>query len=241
MRIQKTLAITAAVLGLALGAQVLFSMRAHKPVSTRMVAIWHENPQSLKELDGLAEEVVIGKVVDIQHAEDLRPLDADELENGDVSIPVEVITIEVSKQLKGKSKGEKATIQLFHMGHSDLDLARKKAPPAGERPKKPEGGVKKADAPKFDPGEVQAAIPLPLHDDPAYKKGERYVLFVKKGPELKCKGKAVATLTVVHPSGRFRVSKENNELEPCVEHGFAAKLKRKKLDDLTERLTQLRK
>lgn len=249
MRMRRTLAVTAAVLGLALVAQlgltlvaqVGFSGRPHKQVSTRMVAIWRENPQSLKELEGLAEEVVIGKVVDIQHAEDLRPLDADELENDDVSIAVEVITIEVSKQLKGKSRGQKATIQLFHTGHSDLNLARKKAPPAGERPKKPEGGVKQADAPKFDRGEVQAAIPVTLHDDPAYRKGERYVLFVKKGPKIKVKGRAIETLAVVHPSGRYRVSKENNELEPVIEHGFAAKLKGKKVDELTEKLSQLRK
>ncbi len=242
MRIQKILAITAAVLGLALGAQLWFSVHTHTPVSTEMVAIWQENPQSLEDLEALADEIIIGKVVDIRHAEDMRPLDAENFEGmDDVSLPVEVITIEVSTQLKGKSRGQKSTIQLFHMGHSDLNLARKKAPPRSERPEKPdEGAVEKADAPKFDPGEVEAAIPMTLHDDPLYEKNQTYLWFVQKGRPLKVKGKTIETLVTVHPSGRLRISKDN-KIKPVFEYGFVAKLKGKKVDDLKAEIAEIRK
>lgn len=242
MRIQKTLAITAAVLGLVLVAQLWFSVHTHTPVSTEMVAIWQENPQSLEDLEALADEIIIGKVVDIRHAEDMRPLDAENFEGmDDVSLPVEVITIEVSTQLKGRKRSKTETIQLFHMGHSDLNLARKKAPPASERPEKPDkGAVKKADAPKFDPGEVAVAIPMTLHDDPAYKIGEKYAWFVQKGRQLKVKGKMIETLVTVHPSGRLRISKDK-KVKPVFEYGFVAKLKGKKVDDLKAEIAEIRK
>ena len=242
MRLRKTLAITAAVLGLGLGAQLWFSVvHTHTPAFTGMMAIWNENPQSLRDLEALADEIIIGKVIGIRHAEDMRPLDPENFEGmDDISLPVEVITIEVSTQLKGRKRSKTETIQLFHMGHSDLNLARKKAPPASERPEKPdEGAVNKADALKFDRSEVEAAVPMMLDDDPAYKMGEKYAWFVQKGRSLKVKGKMIETLVTVHPSGRLRI--KDNKLGPVFEYGFAAKLRGKPVDDLKAKIAEIRK
>ena len=242
MKLQTTLAITAAALGLLLGVQVFMSVHPHTQTSTQMMAIWQDNPQNMEELEALSDEIFIGKVIKIERAEPLQPLDVENLEGIDVSIEAELITFEVTTQLKGKKRTKAETVQLFHLGNSNLKLERKKAPPGSERPDKPdEGAVTKADAPKFNAREeAEAAIPITLHDDSAYTKGEEYALFVRKGRSLTVNGKSVETLAIVHPSGRNQI-KNGKINKPFAVTGFATKLKGKPVDDLKAKIAKIRK
>lgn len=231
MKIQKILALAVLSLLVVLAAQ-LWRQYQNRPGQV-MFAAWHNKPESLKDAQDLAEEVVVGKVVKIERADDLVAK-APKAE-GNMYVPVEVVTIEIERKLKGEKKGEKETIQLFHTGLSGQNPLRlNRKPPKGKVPEKPGKDdenyteiIPRSKKPSVPSG--HGAQPIMLHGDPAYKVGERYTLFITKGPTLKVKGRTVSTKAVISPEGRYRMKKGSNTLEPVTSLGFAGRLKNKNL------------
>ena len=71
-------------------------------------------------------------------------------------------------------------------------------------------------------------------NDPAYKQGEEYVLFLREGPEVSVGGGKTKTQAIVSPEGRFRV--DNGEtLTAMSPRDFAKGLNGSKASELTER------
>lgn len=227
MKLQRILAIAAAVLLIALVTQI--GLRYRSKSAPQMIAMWKDKPESVEAAHQLAEHVVLGQVVKVQHADDIVTRIPDE-PGGVDRIPVEVVTLRVEKRYKGEG-GE--TIQLFHTGHSDAPSPARRPPPPGPPPERPkEGAVERNQAPTGMEAEVSTMSSL-LHDDPGYQMGERYMLFVRKGPRLTVGGAPVETQGIVSPEGRYRVSRDNR-LEPVTPHGFAGRLKGQGLQQVEE-------
>ena len=243
MKIQKILATAAALLLVVLVIQVGYRYLYRADQGPQMIAEWKERPTSLDDAESLADEVIIGRVIKIEHADDL--VARAPRREGDVHIPVEVITIEVESKIKGKSNGQREIIRLFHTGHSDArSMLTQKAP--DKKVAKPEADdldykgtklVPLSKRPKAPTG--QGSLLLSLHEDPLYKIGEKYVLFVKRGPDLKIKGKTVATEALISPEGRYRIS--NNKLTPMVNRGFTARLRGKGITQLQTDISNIQK
>lgn len=244
MKITKILTKAAAVLLAVLMIQI-WLLYSTKP-GPLMIAQWIDQPGSLDDLESLADEVVVARVVKIRHADDLmatspKPDDGSKPEI--IRIPVEVITLEIKRKAKGKKKEGKEIIEVFHTGHSDaVSPAKRKAPSKKEAPKKPKDGIDKNKAAKASKDEAVESNPINLlEDDPAYKVGEDYLLFiVKEGPKLKVKGKSVQTSAIVSPEGRYKVSK-TNKLDPVRKRGFAGKYKGKDVADIETEVATIQK
>jgi len=63
-----------------------------------------------------------------------------------------------------------------------------------------------------------------LEGDPEYRPGQRYLLFLADGPELRVEGSRVLTKSVISPEGRYGVG-QDGRLEPASPRGnsFAAR------------------
>jgi hypothetical protein len=234
MKIQKILAAASALLLVTFVIQVWLNYNSRP--GTVMMAEWRDKPATLQAAYQLADEVVTGRVVKIRRAADL--VAKAPKSEADIRIPVEVVTIEVETKLKGQKRGKKEIIELFHTGLSNTPSLANKRPPDEKPPPKPKDAIPRNKAPRFSPAESQDAYAMMLHGDPAYKVGERYTLFVRTGPKLKVKGRAVATQAIISPEGRYRLSK-SNKLEPLSNLGFAGKLKAKKLDVLKSQISSI--
>ncbi|MCZ6775440.1 MAG: hypothetical protein O7D34_03150, partial [Ignavibacteria bacterium] len=104
-----------------------------------------------------------------------------------------------------------------------------------------EDGIDKNRAPRPSRDEAVESTPVSLlADDLGYKMGDDYLLFVRKGPTLKIKGKKVETLAIVSPEGRYQVSK-NNKLSPAAKQGFASRYKGKDVADLETEVEEIQK
>lgn len=214
-----------ALLATTLLAQLMFRYW-HKPRAIETFAVWKDNPANIAAARALAKRVVTGKVAKIERAEDLVIKAPGELEN-EVRIPIEAVTIEVEKTLKG---GPARTIQVFHTGSSvGIPVVGRPEPPASERPPRPPQGVERPKQMKEPYGEEARTVIL--HDDPPYEVGQRYVLLLTDGPTVRISGVATATQRVISPSGRYFITPENN-LEPAARSGFALKLRGKPLRSL---------
>lgn len=232
MKLQKILAIAAAVLLIALVTQVGLRHRA-KP-GPQMFATWRDNPENVEAAHKLADHIVVGQVVNIRPTELVTPLPG---EPGGVDrIPVEVVTIKVEKRHKGEAP---ETIEVFHTGHSGAPSRAQRPPPPGPPPPKPEGGIERSQAPRPTWDEAHASTII-MHDDAPYKVGERYMLFVRKGPRLMVGGAPVETHALVAPQGRYGVSREN-KLEPVTQRGFAGQLRGRALQEVEETIGRIPK
>lgn len=231
MKLQKILAIAAAVLLIALVTQIGLRYPA-RPAQVRTLAMWKDRPESVEATHKLADHVVLGQVVSVQPTE-LVGQSPEEVDR----IPVEVVTLKVEKRYKGEGA---EIIQLFHTGRSDAPSPAHRPPPPGPPPEKPkEGAVDRSQAPPFSPAEAEVSA-MSLHDDPAYRVGERYILFVRKGPRLTVGGAPVETQAVVAPAGRHRISPDNR-LEPVTQLGFAGQLRGQALQQLEEVIARIPK
>lgn len=241
MNIKKYLTLAAAVLLITLVVQIGISYRAN-PGPT-MFAEWKDRPATLQAVTNLAEQVVVGRVVKIERAADL--VGKAPKAEGNINIPVEAITIEVEQKLKGEKKQGKETIAVFHTGLSSYpSLSLTRRAPRQKAPKRPKDDdpnyteiIPKNKRPRAATG--ADALPIMLHGDPAYKVGERYVLFVRKGPDLRVKGRTVATQAIISPESRYRL-KRNNSLEAISTLGLGAKLNGKGLSQLQTDINKLK-
>lgn len=226
MKIQKVLTITVVVLFVTLMAQIGVSY-FNKPNEVHLFAAWKDNPKSVEEATALADEVVHGQVIKIRRGEDLV-IKIEGETNAEDRIPVEVITFKVEKNYKGKA----STMEIFHVGGLATPLS-KGPPPMSEAPPKPKDGVDRSQAAKR-PNENDLRQ-FSLDDDPPYKVGEKYLLFVRKGPQVKVDGKDTQTNAIVSPTTRFRIG-ANNLLEAVTNNGFAPTFKGKNLREIEAKL-----
>lgn len=225
MRSTRVFVSVVALLTTTLTAQLVWHYR-HKPSTVKTFAIWKDNPTNMAAATALAKQAVIGKVAKVERAEDLVIKAPGEPE-GEVRIPIEVVTFEVEKTIKGR---QAQTIRLFHTGNSvGIPVAGRPEPPESQRPPRPSGGVERPAQIK-EPSAVEARTVM-LDDDPAYEVGHRYALLLTDGPTVNIGGASTATQRVVSPSGRFFVTPENN-LEPVAKSGFALEFRGKPLRNL---------
>lgn len=217
----KVLSVAVAVLLAALFAQI--GLRYIAKPDVQLLAVWKDVPKSPEEAARLADEVVVGHVVKVRRADDL----VTKTEGEEDRIPIEVVTIRVEKRYKGKAE----TIELFHVG-GEPSPASLKEPPMSEAPPKPEkGAIDKSQRPATRGG----ARKFILKDDPEYKQGEKYLLFVRKGPKVTEDGKTTETMAIISPTTRFHVSAAN-KLEPVTDTGFAPQVKGKDLKEIETRI-----
>lgn len=67
-------------------------------------------------------------------------------------------------------------------------------------------------------GQDDAGTPIMLEGDPEYRPGQRYLLFLAEGPELRVAGSQVLTRSVIAPSGRYGIGSDGR-LEPAARRG----------------------
>lgn len=225
MRVQKVLTYVAALLLLTLAIQI--GLRYNSGPVPLLFAEWKDVPRTVEAANSLAEEVAQVQVTNIRRANDLV-IKIEGEPNGEDRLPVEVVTLKVDKNHKGRS----SAIELFHIGGFPSPLSRP-APPQSQAPPKPADGVERSQAPPR-PTEEKSR-PYMLHDDPEYKVGEKYLLFVRKGPQVTVGGATVQTHAIVSPTTRFRIG-ANNRLEAMTRRGFAPQFAGKNLRDLEVRL-----
>ncbi len=212
------------------------------------IAIWKNRPNSMAQAKRLANQIVTGRVAKIERADDLV-VKAPGEPNDEVRIPVEVITITIEKSHKGgplrlrllprlpgqpRPRPAQRTVQIFHTGLSvGIPIEGRAEPPTAERPPRPPGGVPRPAQIRKPTGEEARTIIL--HDDPAYKVGERYVLLLMDGPAVKVRGTLIATKAPVSPEGRYRITADD-QIEPVTQRGFAGQLKGKSVRELEAEL-----
>lgn len=229
MRIEKVLAVSAAVLLVVLLAQLgIQSFQDPKP---NTIASWKNHPKSLDEAKKLSDQIVVGKVTRIRRTE-LYPQERENLPEK-VSIPAEVVTFQVEDSLKG---GKPATIEVFRTGSSIGQPPLERSEPREKPPERPkEGAVERSQRPpRGDEGQARSVI---LIGDPPYKQGERYLLLLMDGPEVQVEGGSIKTKTPISPEGRYRLS-ANNALEPVStdRENFAEKLRGRALKEIEPQL-----
>lgn len=206
-------------------AQLAFAQWS-QPNQPTLTASWVNNPHSMEELLGLSEAVVHARVQNVQPAADLVTEAPGEPEGHD-RIPMEVVTLQVVDRIGGREEGPN-TIQLFHTGLS-------KAPPATEGERRPPGpppeGVRQPSSPPaLGSADSRTVI---LSDDPPYRRGEEYVLMLRRGPEVRAGGRTIQTQRVVSPEGRYHV--RNGRLEPVSERAeFARQQRGRSLEQMKE-------
>jgi hypothetical protein len=207
MKLRVALLCGCAALSLSLAAQIALISQA-QPTKI-YIASWADNPESLEETTDLAESVVHARVKRIRKS---QPLEL-QIEGGEVDrIPVEVITLELLDQdLKG-NRQQGAEVELYRTGHSDMASPMTRAAPQGPPPARPaEGAVERSQAERQRGGAHQhgAVIYSAMMDDPPYRTGESYVLFIRPGPRLQVDGAELQTSAIVNPAGRYRVRPDN--------------------------------
>jgi len=216
---------TIAVLFVAFAGQVGYEYWLNKPEPVLMAA-WAFEPRTLAEAKGLAKEVVEAQVTNVERADDLVIPAPGEPGN------VERIAIEVvSMKVKGAMKGQPAQeIQVFRT--AGIPVTRNDMPNMKEAPPRPKGA---ANPPARPTPFVENTINI--HDDQDYKVGENYVMFLRDGPQVRVKGRPVATKTLLNPSTRFRVEKDNR-ITPTIHDGLGQSFKGKPLQNFKTDILQ---
>lgn len=224
MKLRNVFVITIALLLGVLLIQV--AVRIHEKPEGRTLAMWKNSPGNMGVAKGLANQIVTGRVTNIERAEDLVVTAPGE-PNNEIRIPVEVVTIAIDKTHKGPRA---QTVQVFHTGLSvGVPVKGRPEPPDSERPPRPAEGVDRpAQVP--EPTEEESRTVL-LPEDPAYQVGEQYVLLLMDGPAVKVRGASVRTKTPISPEGRYRISADN-KVEPVTRRGFASQLRGRPLTEL---------
>lgn len=212
MKLNKVLAICSAILAGVFVVQL--TVLIHQEPEERWVASWARSPKSLAQAKKLSSQIVRGRVIEIRQAKDLV-IKAPGEPGGVDRIPVEVVTLALEGAYKGKSP---KTVEVFHTGLSPLSSRGHKRD--AKRPAKHGGIAVKQPAREVKPT-LRERSGILLDDDPAYKVGNQYLLFLTSGPNVSIKGRSVRTMAVIAPQGRYGVSKEG-KLLPVIKHGHSA-------------------
>ena len=207
-----------AILLVAFVGQVGYEYWFNKPKPT-VFAAWAYDPRNMAEAKSLAKEVVEAEVMKVERANDLV-VKAPGEPGGVERVAIEVVTMKVKGALKGKPGQE---IQVFRT--AGIPVNNRGMPPMSKAPKKPKGATKPPKrATPFNANTIN------IHDDVKYKKGERYMMFLRNGPSVKVKGRRVATKSLVNPSTRFRIGKDN-KINPIVQNRLGRQFKGRLLKD----------
>lgn len=216
---------TIAVLFVAFAGQVGYEYWFKKPDPVLMAA-WAFEPRTLAEAKGLAKEVVEAQVTNVERADDLV-IPTPEEPGGAVRIAIEVVSMKV----KGAMKGQPAQdIQVFRT--AGIPVKRNDMPDMKNAPPRPKG----ASNPPARPTPFMENT-INIHDDQDYKVGENYVMFLRDGPNVRVKGRQVATKTLLNPSTRFRVEKDNR-ITPTIPDGLGQSFKGKPLQNFKADIQQ---
>ncbi len=181
-----------------------------KPI---LLAAWAYEPRDLAEAKGLAQEIVEVQVMNVERADDLVTKAPGE-PGGIDRIAVEVVTMKVNGAMKG-SPGQQ--IQVFRT--AGIPVTKQDMPPMSQAPPKPKGASDPPKRPTHFMGNM-----VNIHDDVEYRKGERYVMFLRKGPKVRVNGKTVDTKSLLNPSARFRIEKDN-KVSPILPEGMGKPFK----------------
>ena len=227
-RIDRWMAGATLVLAVVLAGQLVAAHRVMTSTGTTLwVADWAENPESLEEALASAEQVVVGQVSRVRAGEDLV-VQVEGEPGGEDRIPTEIVTLRVERSLKSAGGGAPTTIELFRTG------ATKGTPPSrlGNRPPEdPPAGVERPARPTPPSDRT-----VKLTGDPPYERGERYVLMLKAGPQMRVDGQSVQTQRPVSPEGRYRVDRRG-QIEPMSERArFAQELRGRSLEAFEEQI-----
>lgn len=216
---------TIALLFVAFAGQVGYEYWFKKPDPVLMAA-WAFEPRTLAEAKGLAKEVVEAQVTNVERADDLV-IPTPEEPGGAVRIAIEVVSMKV----KGAMKGQPAQdIQVFRT--AGIPVKRNDMPDMKNAPPRPKG----ASNPPARPTPFMENT-INIHDDQDYKVGENYVMFLRDGPQVRVKGRQVATKTLLNPSTRFRVEKDNR-ITPTIPDGLGQFFKGKPLQNFKADIQQ---
>ncbi|MCA9473649.1 MAG: hypothetical protein MRJ96_08695 [Nitrospirales bacterium] len=207
-----------AVLLVAFVGQVGYEYWFNKPKPT-VFAAWAYDPRTMVEAKGLAQEVVEAEVTNVERADDLV-VKAPGEPGGVERIAIEVVTMKVQGTLKGKPAQE---VQVFRT--AGIPVSNREMPPMSQAPPKPKGATNPPKrATPFNANTIN------IHDDVKYKKGERYMMFLRNGPTVKVKGRRVDTKSLVNPSTRFRIGKDN-KISPIVQNRLGLQFKGEPLQE----------
>ncbi|MGD9850880.1 MAG: hypothetical protein AB7T38_06420 [Nitrospirales bacterium] len=201
-----------AVLCVAFAGQVGYQYWFNKPDPVLMAA-WAFEPRNLAEAKGLAKEIVEAQVMSIERADDLvipAPGEPGNVER----IAIEVVNMKVKGAMKGQPGQQ---VQVFRT--AGIPVSRQDMPSMKEAPPKPKGA---SDPPSRPTPFMENTINI--HDDQAYKVGEDYVMFLRDGPQVRVKGRQIATKTLLNPSTRFRVENDNR-ITPTIPDGLGQPFK----------------
>ncbi len=198
---------TIAVLLVTFVGQVSYEYFFNKPEPV-LLAAWAFEPRTLAEAKGLAKDVVEAQVTKVERADDLI-IPAPGEPGGVERIAIEVVNMRVKGAMKGQP-GQ--AIQVFRT--AGIPVGKRDMPNMKDAPPKPRGASKPPSKPTpFIENTIN------IHDDQEYKVGESYVMFLRDGPQVKMKGKRIATKTLVNPSTRFKVGKDN-KVTPLIPDGL---------------------
>ncbi len=216
---------TIAILFVAFAGQVSYEYMFNKPDPVLMAA-WAYEPRSLAEAKGLAQDVVEAQVTKVERADDLV-IPAPGEPGGVERIAIEVVTMKVKGAMKGKPGQE---VRVFRT--AGIPVNKRDMPNMKDAPPKPKGATKRpAKATPFTENTIN------VHDDQAYQVGENYVMFLRDGPQVKMKGKRIATKTLVNPSTRFKVGKDNR-VTPLIPDGLGKPFKGKSIQQFKATIQQ---
>jgi len=216
---------TIAILFVAFAGQVGYEYWLNKPEPVLMAA-WAYEPRTLAEAKGLSKEVVEAHVTKVERADDLvipAPGEPGNVER----IAIEVVSMKVKGAMKGQPGQE---IQVFRT--AGVPVTRHDMPNMKDAPPRPKGA---SNPPTRPTPFVENTINL--HDDQDYKVGENYVLFLRDGPQVRVKGRPVATKTLLNPSTRFRVEGDN-KVNPTIPDGLGQSFKGKPLQNFKTDILQ---
>jgi len=201
-----------------------------------MLASWKDRPDSLEATTDLSDNVVTAKVVRMRPSEIVTEAPGEP--GGKVSTPVEVITMQVVDQDAKGNKKAGDQIEVFHTGRSNQGpVGLRTDEPKGPPPPKPEGGVDKPANQRPSRDAHMGVVMSAIMDDPGYKVGEEYVLFLREGPALNVGGQKVETQAAVSPEGRWRKD-QTGKVQPMSDKPWAQQMRGKSADELKGRAAQ---
>lgn len=230
--LNKILGASAAVLAVLLGLQLLIlSQQEPREVA---YATWADNPKSLAEGQDLANQIVRGRVIKVERGKDLV-VKAPGEPGGEDRIPVEIVTLGLTGGFKGQTP---QSVRVFHTGISRLSTKGIR-----QKPKPSDGKHGGEPIPAERPSKQSASQVnrFTLDDDPPYKVGQDYIMYLRDGPTVghKIDGK-VKTLRIVNPTLRVQVVR-GKELRPAATRmNFAKQLHGKPVTALTRKLPKFK-
>ena len=212
------------VLGAGFLAQIAINTYLYRP--PLMTAAWAYDPRDIAEAKALAQQIVEAQVVRAERADDIvikapgEPGDA-------IHIAVEVVTLNTVGKLKGEQGQE---IKVFHT--LGMPAGFEAPPPMKSAPPKPKDGID-------PPAQIVpfVANTVNIHDDPQYRPGERYLLFLREGPQVQMKGQPIATHSLLSPTTRLLI-RPDSKVEPAAQGGVGFMLRGQSMDQLRKAIVE---